>query len=142
MSTAKSPTCCGIAWATMASAVVVPSAKVGDKRRGDDDAVTEVVHRIADEDHHSRPAVVEAVGVAVRTRSRGIGERFDLEVAVPPQDQLLEQKEQQQAGEHGDHHVLGRAELECVRQKLEKNRAEEGADGEAHQARDPSRMQR
>ena len=63
-------------------------------------------------------------------------------VRVTPQHELLEQEEREQAGEHGDHHALGAAVFERVRQELEEHGAEQRADGERHESRDPRRMQR
>jgi ATP-dependent RNA circularization protein (DNA/RNA ligase family) len=50
---------------------------------------------------------------------------------VPPQDQFFEQEEKQEAGENRQHHTLGRAVLEGVRQQFQEYRAEQRADGKA-----------
>ncbi len=65
-----------------------------------------------------------------------------LAVAMPPQHELLEQEEREQAREHGDHHPLRGRVLEGVRQQLEEHRAEQCADGEAHETSDARWMQR
>ena len=61
---------------------------------------------------------------------------------MPPQDQFFQQEEQQQAGENGRHHALGRPVLERMRKQFQKHGAEQRADGEAHQLGYPARVQR
>jgi len=63
-------------------------------------------------------------------------------VLVAPEHELLEQEEREQPREHGQHRALGAARFDRVRQQLEEHGAEQRADGEGDQARDPRRVQR
>ena len=63
-------------------------------------------------------------------------------VGMAPQHELFEQEEREQAAKHGDHHALGAAGFERVRQKLEEHRAQERADRERDETGDPGGVER
>jgi hypothetical protein len=120
-----------------------PQRRAGKERRGDDDAVAEVVDARADQDHESRASFVGAVRMQRMLVLRLLGFVLVLVVAVrvPPQHELLEREEGEEAGEHGSHDRRGVALLERVRQELEEDRAQQRADCERHDPRDPAPMQ-
>ncbi len=62
-------------------------------------------------------------------------------VCVPPQHELLQREEREEAREHRRHHPLGIARFERMRQELEENGAEQRSDGERHDAGDPRPVQ-
>ncbi len=63
-------------------------------------------------------------------------------VAVAPQHELFQQEEGEEPDEHRQHHALGAAFLQRVRQEFEEHRAEQRADRERDQPRHPRRAQR
>ena len=65
-----------------------------------------------------------------------------LGVAVAPQQQLLQHEEAEDAAEDRERRLVRVARLEGVRNHLEERRAEQRADGERHQHRDPGCAQR
>ncbi len=96
-----------------------PNVKSAMKGRGDDDAVAEVVHAVADQDHQSRSG---------RRRIRGCGRlpwrrrrppATRPRVAVAPQHQLFEEEESQQPCKERQHHALHGTVLEGMREELE-----------------------
>ncbi len=116
--------------------------EVGQKRGCDHDAIAEIVHAVADHDHQAGATAV----AAVRMRRAGalpvLSERLRVEVTVPPQNQFFQQKEQQQAAEHGRHHAFGRPMLERVRKQFQKHGAEQRTDGKTDELGNPARVQR
>ena len=120
ISTAKSPTCCGTACATIATVVVSPSAAASEEGGGDDHAVAEAVHAVADQDHEARAAAVsvrvQRVVVPGLLRVLAV---LGVAVRVTPQHELLQQEEREQSGEHRRHHHRRRSVLERVRQDLD-----------------------
>ena len=96
------------------------------ERGGDQDAVEEVVDRVADHDQRARAAVV------VRRASHLV-----LVVRVAPQQQLLEQEEYEDAAEDRPGDRMPLAVLEGLRDHFEKGSAEQRTDGVRHQRMDP-----
>ena len=114
-----------------------PQRRAGQKRRGDDHAVAEIVHAGADEDHEARATLVDAVRVQRVLVLRLVGFVLvrGVAVRVPPENELLQREEREETREHRGHHPLGIARLERVRQELEEHGAKQRADGERHDAR-------
>ena len=88
------------------------------ERRGDEHAVEKVVHRVAHD--NERPASAAIVLLIV--------DLAILRVAVPPEQQLLQDEEAENSGEDGECHLVRLSRLEGVRDDLEKCRAQERAD--------------
>ena len=118
---------------------------LGEERGGDHDAVAEVVHAGADQDHEPGAPLIGAAMHVQRVLVLGLLRVVDVvivAVGVAPQHELFQQEEREQADQHGDHHALRAAFLERVRQQLEEDRPQQRADGKRDEPRDPRRMQR
>ena len=120
-----------------------PQRRAGQKRRGDDDAVAEIVHAGADEDHEAGTTLVRPVRMQrmLVLRLFGVVLVRGVAVRVAPQNELFQREEREETREHRGHHPLGIARLERVRQELEEHGAEQRADRERHDAGDPRPMQ-
>ena len=83
--------------------------RIGEKGGSDDDAVAEVMHAGADQDHEPRSTLVRAAVHVQRVGVLGFFRVVDVEivsVGVAPQHELLQQEKGEQADQHGDHHAL------------------------------------
>ena len=102
------------------------------ERRGDQHAVDEVVHRVADHDERAAAPMV--------MRDRAAVVHFAvLGVAMPPQEQLLEHEEAEDSGQDRGRRLVRRPALEGVRDHLEERCAQQRADGVGDQHRQPAR---
>ena len=97
-----------------------------EERGCDENPVHEIVEGVPDQDHEAAaPVIVRDDGLRVV--------RFAfLHMTVPPEHELFEHEEDQNAGEYGRCHRLRAARhAECVRQHFDEDRAQERADGVA-----------
>ncbi len=111
-----------------------------EERGGDHDAVAEVVHAGADQDHEPGAPLIGAAVQVQRVLVLGLLRVVDVvivSVGVTPQHELFQQEEREQADQHGDHHALRSAIFERMRQELEEDGPQERADGKRHQSRNP-----
>ena len=140
--TAKSPTCCGTACATIASRRGNAERRIGQERGGDDDAVAEVVHGVADQDHEPRASLVagdvrvHCVIVLVSSSSERCSSCADARGATARA--FSSRKNARQASQDGDHHAIRASFFQRMRQQFEEHRAEQRADRERDQPRNPS----
>jgi hypothetical protein len=119
--------------------------RAGKERGRDHDAVAKVVHAGANEDHEPRASLVCAAVHMQRMRVFGFLRIVDVvivSVGVAPQHKLLQQEKSEKTDQHGNHYTLRAAFLERMRQQLEENGAEQRADGERDESRDPRGMER
>ena len=73
---------------------------VGHERGGDQYAIDKIVEGVADEDHQSAAAVVVMAVSRLRRDMRIVGFAF-LDMAMTPQHQFFEDKEAEDAEQHG-----------------------------------------
>ena len=120
-----------------------PQCRAGQKGRGDDHAVAEIVHAGTDEDHEAGTTLVRPVRMQrmLVLRLFGVVLVRGVAVRVAPENELFQREEREEAHEHRGHYPLGIARLERVRQELEEHGAKQRADGERHDAGDPRSMQ-
>jgi hypothetical protein len=102
---------------------------VSEKRGGDQYSIDKVVKGVSDHDHHA------AASMIVLCRERLM--RFALlDVAVAPQHEFFQHKENQDAGENSRRYPLGAlGHAKRVRQNIEEHRAEQRTDRKADQYR-------
>ena len=102
------------------------------KRRRDQDAVDEVVETVADDDHEPAAAAAARVGVMV------VGLAV-LDMAMPPQHELLQNEEREDTCEHrGKQRLNVPGAADRVREDLQEDRAEQSTDCKAHERRHPA----
>ena len=101
----------------------------------DQDAVDEVVKGVANQDQQPRAAVV------MRRRLRLVRLAM-IVVTMAPENQLFQDEENQDAGQHGSRHAVRLAMFKGVRQDFQKRGAEQGANGIGDQHADAMRAQR
>ncbi len=102
---------------------------------GDQDAVDEIVESVAD--HDQQPGATVIVGRRLRLVRLAM-----VVMTVPPEHQLFQHEEEQDAEQHRRRHAVRVAMLERVRQDLEEGRAEQRADRVRDQHADALRPER
>ncbi len=133
---ARSPTSCGISWREYRERSDDAEFRVGHERAGDQHAVEHVVETVAGENHLGRCRIARLV--ARRVHLAGVV------VAVPPQDELLQHEERQDAEQqrHADVMRIARSRaLERVRQQADQGGREQRARRKTDEVRQHGRTQ-